>query len=561
MQGLKPGQIKALERLYKRRFPADAVHTPEQAKELALLSRSLNRQIGLLIDRKGKVRLVVAGEAGSIYIPELPYLAGGGRKLRGWRLLHTHLSSSGLDQEDLMDMLFLRLDAAISLTVKENGDPDKWQAAWLAVADTRTSSHADALPYVLREERQWHDAALNVVEIAEGIDRAFGRSVAETGANVGEIAFLVSVSTQPQNMQERNLDELAELAETAGLQVGGRLVQRIAAPNPRFILGKGKLAELEVKALDANAEILIFDGELSPAQLHNLADVTERKVLDRTQLILDIFAQHAMSKAGKLQVELAQLAYAQPRLAGKNRAFDRLMGGIGGRGPGESKLETDRRASRERMAVLKRELENLRRQRSFVRNRRQRNGIPLAALVGYTNAGKSTLLNTLTSSGVPAADRMFATLDPATRRLRFPREREIVLSDTVGFIRNLPKELMEAFRATLEELQNANLLLHVADAGHPELLRQVAAVESILDDLELGNSPRLLVLNKCDQLPEDELESLKQAFPGAIAISATERAGLDALLKRIEDELFMGQIGSAGCNKARGEHEEHGEDE
>ena len=343
-----------------------------------------------------------------------------------------------------------------------------------------------------------HSRTKNLKEVCAAADilvAAVGREAANTPR-----ALLVSVSALPRLVQERNLDELAALAHTAGLTVAGRMVQRVTQVNPRLILGKGKVAELEVQALQGRADMLVFDGELAPAQLHNLADITERKVMDRTQLILDIFAQHAVTRAGKLQVELAQLRYTQPRLVGKNRAMDRLMGGIGGRGPGETKLETDRRKIRERMARIRTALDQLRRQRAFTRARRARQGLPVAALVGYTNAGKSTLLNTLTRSEVLAENKLFATLDPTTRRLRFPAARELVLADTVGFIRNLPKELTEAFQATLEELESADLLLHVADAAHPDLLQQIAAVEDTLTQMDLDRVPRLLLLNKWDQL-------------------------------------------------------------
>ena len=245
-----------------------------------------------------------------------------------------------------------------------------------------------------------------------------------------------------------------------------------------------------------------------------------------------------MTRAGKLQVELAQLRYTQPRLVGKNRAMDRLMGGIGGRGPGETKLETDRRKSRERMARIRKELDQLRRQRAFTRARRSRQGSPLAALVGYTNAGKSTLLNRLTRSDVLAENKLFATLDPTTRRLRFPAEREIILADTVGFIRNLPKELMDAFRATLEELEAADLLVHVADASHPDLLQQISAVETILAEMELDRVPRLLVLNKWDQLAAPARAELADAFPLALPVSAKSGDGLNSLLEQLETDLL-----------------------
>lgn len=533
LQGLKPSQLNALSRLFNRRFPAEDVYTIEQAREMALLSRALGRQVGLLIDRKGRVQMVLVGEAGGILIPELPRGRTGQERLRGLRLLHTHLSPDGISQEDLMDMLFLRLDAVIALSVNPTGDPVQWQAAHLL------PSGAAGRPYHLDAPQPWDRTAAQFTATAEALEEELARRGEDAReATDAPRALLISVAAQPKVLQERNLDELAELARTAGLTVAGRLAQRVAQINPRLILGKGKVAELEVLALQGRAGMLVFDGELSPAQLHNLADITERKVIDRTQLILDIFAQHAVTRAGKLQVELAQLRYTQPRLVGKNRAMDRLMGGIGGRGPGETKLETDRRKSRERMARIRKELDQLRRQRAFTRARRSRQGIPLAALVGYTNAGKSTLLNRLTRSDVLAENKLFATLDPTTRRLRFPAEREIILADTVGFIRNLPKELMDAFRATLEELEAADLLVHVADASHPDLLQQIAAVETILAEMELDRVPRLLVLNKWDQLAAPARAELADAFPLALPVSAKSGDGLNYLLEQLETDLL-----------------------
>lgn len=535
LQGLKPSQLNALSRLFNRRFPAEDVYTIEQAREMALLSRALGRQVGLLIDRKGRVQMVLVGEAGGILIPELPRGRTGQERLRGLRLLHTHLSPDGISQEDLMDMLFLRLDAVIALSVNPTGDPVQWQAAHLL------PSGAAGRPYHLDAPQPWDRTAAQFTATAEALEEELARRGEDAReATDAPRALLVSVAAQPKVLQERNLDELAELARTAGLTVAGRMAQRVAQVNPRLILGKGKVAELEVLALQGRAGMLVFDGELSPAQLHNLADITERKVIDRTQLILDIFAQHAVTRAGKLQVELAQLRYTQPRLVGKNRAMDRLMGGIGGRGPGETKLETDRRKSRERMARIRKELDQLRRQRAFTRARRSRQGIPLAALVGYTNAGKSTLLNRLTRSDVLAENKLFATLDPTTRRLRFPAEREIILADTVGFIRNLPKELMDAFRATLEELEAADLLVHVADASHPDLLQQIAAVETILAEMELDRVPRLLVLNKWDQLAAPARAELADAFPLALPVSAKSGDGLNYLLEQLETDLLTG---------------------
>ena len=547
--GLKSSELKALTRLGQRRYTANGGFSLEQGRELAALSRLLSRQIGLLIDRKGRVDYVLIGDAASILIPELSRSRTGSGRLRGLRLLHTHLTDQGLSREDLMDLLFLRLDNIAVLTVDEFGQPLRFQNAnLLPTAKTvgqvpkQSASVAGNEPYRLGEFHDWDKAHLAPLMEAESIEDELSRILDDSqSAKFEARAILVSVSPQPMRAQEQNLAELAELARTAGVSVAGTLQQRVTSLNPRQIITKVKLAELEVLALQGQASLIIFDGELAPTQLRNLAELTERKVLDRTQLILDIFARHATTRAGKLQVEMAQLQYTLPRLTGKNRAMDRLMGGIGGRGPGETKLETDRRRIRERMTRIHKELDALGAQRSYTRNRRSRQGLPIAALVGYANVGKSSILNALTNSKVLAEDKLFATLDPTTRRLRFPHERELVLADTVGFIRNLPKELIEAFKATLEELEVADLLLHIVDAAHPEFEAQYQAVETILADLGLLDIPRLVVLNKWDMLDEAMRLDLRVAYPDAVPVSAVTREGLDALGLTIVNKLFTPQ--------------------
>ena len=545
--------MKALNRLTTRRFPATDVYTIDQARELSLLSRALGRQLGMLIDRKGRVDMVLVGEAGGILIPELPRARSGADRLRGLRLLHTHLTPDGLSQEDLMDLLFLRLDAIIVLTVNPDGDPVQWQEAHLLPTPVAGQ------PYRVEQLRPWDQTSAHFAATAEALEEELARRSDDTReASDAPRALLVSVAAQPRIIQERNLDELAELARTAGLAVAGRMVQRVAQVNPKFILGKGKMAELEVLALEGRAGTLVFDGELSPAQLHNLADITERKVLDRTQLILDIFAQHAVTRAGKLQVELAQLRYTQPRLTGKNRAMDRLMGGIGGRGPGETKLETDRRRSRERMARLRKELDQLRRQRAFTRSRRARRGIPMAALVGYTNAGKSTLLNNLTRSEVLAENKLFATLDTTVRKVVI-ENLPFLLADTVGFIRKLPTDLVDSFKSTLDEVREADLLVHVVDISHPDFEEQIEVVNTTLKELGASDKPMMMIFNKIDnyswvEKEEDDLtpatrenitlDELRRTWMAKLGdsclfISAKERENIDemrdVLYKRVRE--------------------------
>lgn len=563
-----------MNRLFTRRYDPALGYSVEQARELATLSRAMNRQIGLLINRQGRVQWVIVGDAMRIVIPELPRLRESAGRLRGLRLLHTHLTLDGLNQEDFMDMLFLRLDSIGVLTVDQWGEPVGFQYAHLL------PSSVDGLPYKAYDPIRWDQVDVDFAAQVQAIEDELARAVTgaldvsvqmpgqqpssltgqlsgtlpgvggssdvdhglRRGGGIGTTpetrAVLVSVSPKPRAEQESALQELAELAATAGVVTVGTLIQRVQTLNPRYTLGKGKLAELEVLCLQGNAGLIIFDGELLPSQLRNLTKETERKILDRTQVILDIFAQRASSRAGKYQVEMAQLQYLLPRLVGKSAgALDRLAGGIGGRGPGETKLETDRRRVRDRIARIRKELKKLRQHRSSARNRRAKSNVPIASLVGYTNAGKSTLLNALTGSEVLAENRLFATLDPTTRRLRVPEDRELIITDTVGFIRSLPKELVEAFRATLEELESADLLLHVADASHQELELQLRAVKDIITSLDLEKTPVLLVLNKIDRVDAESLASLRERYPQALCISARERIGLEELAQAIIDRI------------------------
>jgi GTP-binding protein HflX len=315
------------------------------------------------------------------------------------------------------------------------------------------------------------------------------------------------------------------------------MVQQRPRPDPRDLVGEGRLEDLVVMAFRHDVDLAIFDRDLSPAQARNLGERLDLRVLDRTQLILDIFAQHARSRDGKLQVELAQLRYRLPRLAQQDLGLSRLGGGIGGRGPGEQRLEVDRRRVRERIARLERELEALRREREGRRSRRGRRGVPVLSIVGYTNAGKSTLLAALTHADVRIEDKMFATLDPTSRRLRFPREREVIVTDTVGFLRELPPDLKQAFRATLEELRDADLFLHVVDAAAPDLEQRVAAVRAVLEEMGLGGTPELLVFNQIDRLPPGTGAGIA-ARAGGVAISALRGTGLRELLERVEKALW-----------------------
>jgi GTP-binding protein HflX len=428
--------------------------------------------------------------------------------------------------------------AISGLTVSEWGEPVFFQQAHLLPPNPEGS------PYLIHPPMPWDKTDADLSAQTEALEEELARG--ETSAAAARIkgapmerCLLIHVSSLSREEQLSSLEELKELARTAGLDPAGNLLQRTRGQEGSQqgrMLSENKLAELEVLALQGDAGLLIFDLELSPAQLAGLAAGTERTVIDRTQLILDIFASRAGSRAGKLQVELAQLQYRLPRLSRQNTAFDRLAGGIGGRGPGETKLETDRRRLRERISRIKEELKTLRRRRAFARTRRSRAGLSVVALVGYTNTGKSTLLNAMTGSNALAEDKLFATLDPCSRRLHLKTRNsatECILTDTVGFIRSLPKELLEAFQATLEELREADLLLHIADASHPELEKQVRSVEQTLYNLDLQHIPRLLILNKAD-LAE---KILPPALRPDLHISARTGHGLPELSRIIIDKL------------------------
>ena len=363
----------------------------------------------------------------------------------------------------------------------------------------------------------------------------------ETEEKQTERAVLVGLScpsfNADQAADERTMDELRALAETAGAEAVAMTLQRRPAPDARTFIGEGKAEEVKALAEANDASLILFDNELSPSQMSNLEELTGRTVLDRSALILDIFAQRARTGEGKLQVELAQYQYILPRLAGMGKAMSRLGGGIGTRGPGESKLESDRRHIRSRIDKLRRDLEQVRQVRAVQRRQRKKTELPMVAIVGYTNAGKSTLLNTLTGAGIEANDRLFDTLDPTTRKKRISDTQEILLSDTVGFIRKLPHQLVEAFKATLEELEYADLLLHVIDVSNPEWQHQAEVVENLIVELGASDLPRIDVFNKCDCV---EAGDLRPHGTDICAISARTGEGVDRLLEMIDQRLDKG---------------------
>ncbi|HEX6730175.1 MAG TPA: GTPase HflX [Pyrinomonadaceae bacterium] len=538
---MKPNQLRRIEKLYTRRIPPTQIVTPEFARQLSELSHETRRQIGVLVDRKGHVQYVMVGDNRRIELPDFKRVRVASGRFRGLRCVHTHLRGESLTQDDLTDLALLRLDLMVAIDVdSESGLPGVVRAAHLLPLHSGELDNPSAPDlYGFLEPKLASHLDLDFLSLINSLEDEMARNRhTARRAEVRDRTILVGVATGPIVDAEESMAELAELAASAGVVVQDKIIQRRAAIDPRTVLGKGKLDELLIRALQLGADMLVFDRELSPAQVRSLSEATDLKVIDRSQLILDIFAQRAQSKEGKIQVELAQLKYLLPRLiAGQDSAFSRLAGGIGGRGPGETKLETDRRRVRDRINRLEREIESQRQRRQERRKGRTRQSLPVISIVGYTNAGKSTLLNALTKSQVHAEQRMFATLDPTSRRLRLPREQEVIINDTVGFIRALPPDLLSAFRATLEEIGESSLLIHAVDVSNPRWPQQIQSVKRILSELKLADIPTVLALNKADLLDQDTLHGFvrhaSQFDAGeVVVISAINPSSLGILLEK-----------------------------
>ncbi len=531
-RGLKPSQRSRIEKLASRRMPADRVVTPEMSRRLTELSAEIGRQIGILVDRKGKIIRVLVGDARSILIPRLDGWRVGAGRLRGLRLIHTHLKAEPLSLEDLTDLALLRLDLISSVGVDDDGLPELVRIAHLLPPNP--AEEVWQLLDPVHPSMLDLDFTAFIRSLEDEISRSVGaRSVKDRGSG----AYLIGRVLGREWEIEESLEELKELGRSCGMEVVGTVIQRRKTVDPRFVVGRGKLKDVVIDALRKGAELLVFDAELSPNQVKCIGDFTEMKVIDRSMLILDIFAQRARTGEGKIQVELAQLKYALPRLAEKDDALSRLTGGIGGRGPGETKLEIDRRRIHHRIRFLEKRVKDVSKQRSLRRELRNRRQTPVISIVGYTNAGKSTLLNTLTCSTIVAEDKLFATLDPTSRRLRFPRETEVIITDTVGFIQDLPETLVAAFSATLDELADADLLIHVIDCSIEAFETQMKAVERLLEKLDLNLIPMIRVFNKQDLVDPETVANLCATYDG-IGISAIDSGTFRPLIRRMEDEIL-----------------------
>jgi GTP-binding protein HflX len=543
--GLSPSAHKTLERIYRRKVPLAHIATPELIKSLAEATKETGRQVGALVHRSGAIDYVIVGDATKLMLPDIGRLRAAEGRFRALRLVHTHLYNEPLTRDDFVDLVRLRLDLVAAIQLSAECEAKTLDYAYNTPPSPTVSEdepHDGRLPYRCIGPLPVGRIDVDFGELINALEDEFAKRsrTVSTTAKDGR-AILVHVAEKSKQgahaRAEDSLRELAELSRTAGVEVADKVIQLRDKIDPRLIVGKGKLDDIVLRAAELDAATLVFDRNLNPSQASAIAKHSDLKIIDRTQLILDIFAQRAESADGKLQVELAQLKYALPRLSQKDDSLSRLTGGIGGRGPGETKLEIGRRRAKERVSFLEDELKKLSRQREQRRRKRSRQRVPIVSIVGYTNAGKSTLLNTLTGSETIAEDKLFATLDTRSRRLRFPEEREVIITDTVGFIRELPKDLFAAFRATFEETADADLLLHVVDAGDDARDQHITTTEELLEELGLAAIPRILVFNKVDLIEVGEARRLVLGRKDAVTTSARDRESTRTLLEMIASRL------------------------
>ncbi len=522
-----------LQRLYRYTTPAQRLVGDMLGRKMCLAAAGLGRQVGVFVDRNGRVLAVIIGDDQRLELPDVGRLRTSKGRLRGVRLVHVHIKGEGLTDDDLTDLSRLGLDLVAAITLREDR-PDRVHVAH--IVPTRPGEViGDVRPHEVRDPLPWPAAEVPWLDVVRDLEGQLARAAPVTRmVDARERALLVHVGPETRADASDRLDELEELARTARVEVLGRVVQRRRIIDHKTVLGSGRLEQIITEAMQLDAGMLIFDRELSPSQVRGLSQRTEMKVIDRTQLILDIFASRARSRDGKVKVELAQLRYALPRLSDRDDALSRLTGGIGGVGPGETKLEVDRRRCRARIHKLNATLKASRKSRQVRRRTRKRSSVATACLVGYTNVGKSSLLNALTKSDIFTENLLFATLDPTSRRLRLPEGTDVVITDTVGFIRDLPEELLGAFDATLEEAHEADVLVVVADASHPHSEEQLLSVERILGEHELGEKPRLLLLNKIDITRDPATARDLHQRRGAVLTSAATRQGMGTLMAELE---------------------------
>jgi GTP-binding protein HflX len=552
IQGLKSSQLKQLQRLYHQKIPGDRLTTPDFAQRLAAISTEINQPVCAYINRRGQVIRVGVGSPRQTQIPPLELPRYGAERLCGIRCLATKLKKEPPKESSLTAMARQRLDGLVTITLTGQGFERRGGGLTGYISDTYIAHLVPQTELHLATGEYWHISSPmalddlcdeDFLDLVEGLEEEFSRQFKAQSVELDQDrVLLVGLMTNKMSEAEfqSGLAELARLVDTAGGVVLDQIVQKRATPHPRTVVGEGKVDEIVLAVQRAGANLVAFDRDLSPSQVRNLEVQLGVRVVDRTEVILDIFAQRAQSGAGKLQVELAQLEYMLPRLTGRGQAMSRLGGGIGTRGPGETKLETERRAIARRITRLQREVNQLQAHRSRLRQQREQKDIPSLAIVGYTNAGKSTLINALTNAEVYVADQLFATLDPTTRRLTIDHAitkqlQTILITDTVGFIQELPPPLVDAFRATLEEVSEADALLHLVDLSHPAWQKQINSVTQILSEMPITPGPMLLVFNKIDLADSENLSKAREEYPLALFISAHHRLGLETLRHRLAE--------------------------
>jgi GTP-binding protein HflX len=529
LNNIKQSALRRLEKLLYKRYRSDTIASIELLKIISDISSDIKRQIGLLLDRKNTIQYIIIGSNKNIIIPQLERFSVIPGKLRGLRLIHTHLYNEDLSKEDINDLLYLRLDSISAVLVNLRGLPYKITTAYISPLNEKQ--------WELLPQNDPYNIDINFVEFINEIEKSINKTKAIQ--NIYEIKALCIGVYENKNIALDSLAELKELSNSAGISIYNTFYQINKHHHPKYVIGKGKLKELIIDALQYGVNLLIFDNSLTPNQAKAISQCTEMKIIDRNQLILDIFAKRAKSNDGKLRVELAQLKYILPRLSVKDDSLSRLTGGIGGRGPGETKLEIDRRRVYERITLLTKKLKKIEQNRHVQRKKRSNESLPIVSVVGYTNAGKSTLINSLTKTNNYADDKMFATLSPVSKRLRFPEEKEIIINDTVGFIKDLPEDLKGAFKSTLEEIYDSWLIVQLVDASDSNYAKKINSVDLILEELSLNNIKRLLVFNKIDLLEQSTIKFLKETYKNALFISAYDTKTFKPLLNNIFYTIFL----------------------
>lgn len=537
IKGIRDSVIAELQKLYDMQSPQ--LVSQELAVKLAYITEYINREISVYITRSGQIIEIAVGDNATVELPSFSGRRGAGR-LSGIRCIHTHPGGNPyLSGVDISALKNNKYDAMVAIgVVSPDFTKSELTFGLITGIDSNENYTAECYgPYSIEDAEN-----INFVNTVSTIERILDKQTGTASLQiVSERAILIGMEWGRNDSLwtvDDSLEELKQLADTAGATVIKKFIQKRPKPDPAFFIGRGKVQELALYAQQENIDLCIFDDELSPAQQRNIESVMGIRILDRTALILDIFAQRARTNEGKLQVELAQLQYTLPRIMGKGLMLSRLGGGIGTRGPGETKLEVDRRRIRDRIAFIKDQIEKVKAVRSLHRSKRKKNNVFEVSLVGYTNAGKSTLLNTLTNSDIYAKDQLFATLDPTTRQLTLPNKQEIIITDTVGFIQRLPHQLIAAFRSTLEVVTEADLLVHVIDVSHELYKEQAAAVHEVLKEIGAETKPVITVYNKIDKLPPDSKLTDRLALEeDTVCISAAKKLNLETLQQMIESHL------------------------